>query len=401
MELQRVNAATLSTIFTLMFLIGTENFLISPILPTIASDLNVPIAAAAQTVSLYMIFYAMFAPFLGTFSDLIGRQRLISVGSVLFILGNIAASYASTLAGLLLARLLTAIGAAMAGPSMWAFIGDTTHPSIRGKVMGWVMASFALGQFLGVPIGSYISGSIGWKWAFRVIGIMTLVLAPVLIRQVYLYPVRKTKQTGNPIISSFYVFQNKEIWLALLTCFFWAGANFGSFTYLGALLKARYDLSTTNLGLVTGLVGVGSLAGGLIAGRIVDFWRSKDLKEGLLQIVWITLLCTSIIGLTHTHFISLTLFCLLVWFFSSGAFIATQQTLLTLIAADLKARSISWSNSFMYVGTAAGVTVAGHITQQDQWENIWYSTLAFCLLAGMCALSLSSTAIHERVESLE
>ncbi|HEY3390951.1 MAG TPA: MFS transporter [Prolixibacteraceae bacterium] len=389
MQSQRANNATLFSIFVFMFLIGSENFLISPVLPSIATSLGVPITSAAQTVSVYMIVYAIFVPFLGTMSDRFGRQRLISAGAVVFLLGNVLSSGANTLIGLLLARALTSIGAAMAGPSMWAFIGDTTHSSIRGRVMGWVMASFSLGQIMGVPIGAYISNVIGWKYAFCTIGGVTLILCPIIYYQINLYPIRKMMQTDSLLSSSFQVFVNKEICLALLTSLFWAGASFGSFTYLGVFLKTKYGFSISILGYVTGLVGIGSAVGGLVAGKIVDFGRKRKLKESVLLGLWVFLLGAAIFGLTHTYTIWVNLIYLLIWFFASGAFIATQQTMLTLINPNLKARSISWSNSFMYIGTAAGVWVAGQLTQNDQWDLIWCSAFVFSLLGIICTVILS------------
>ena len=395
---QRASAVTLITIFTFMFLIGTENFLISPVLPSIASDLGVPVTEAAHIVSVYMIVYALCVPFLGALSDRFGRQRLISAGSVLFFFGNLLASNAHTLTGLLLARGLTSIGAAMAGPSMWAFIGDTTHSSIRGKVMGWMMAAFSSGQIMGVPIGAYISGVMGWEWAFRIISGITLILCPVLYYQINIYPIRKMMQTENPFSSVFQVFFDKKVRLMLLTSLFWAGASMGSFTYLGALLKTRYGFSTPTLGYLIGLVGIGSAVGGLAAGKIVDFWCKRHLKEGILLGFWVLLLGVAVFGLANTYNIWVNLVCLIIWFFSIGSFTTTQQTMLTLIAPKLKARSISWSNSFMYIGTAAGVFVAGYLTQDNQWNRIGYSALGFCLLGIACTILLSYVKHNELVK---
>ena len=56
-------------VFLLLFLFGTETFIVSPLLPTISGDIGVSETAAAQSVTAYVLVYAVTAPFLGLLSD--------------------------------------------------------------------------------------------------------------------------------------------------------------------------------------------------------------------------------------------------------------------------------------------------------------------------------------------
>ncbi|BCJ62679.1 MFS transporter [Micromonospora endophytica] len=83
--------------YFLLFLIGTETFVVSPLLPTIAESLSVSEAAAAQSVTAYTLVYAVTAPLLGAVSDRIGRRPTIVVGAALFMLSNVVAAVAASL----------------------------------------------------------------------------------------------------------------------------------------------------------------------------------------------------------------------------------------------------------------------------------------------------------------
>ena len=109
-------------LFIFLFLVGSETFLISPIIPTIATSLNVSIVKVANIVLVYVLVYAVLGPIIGVISDFKGRTRLIITGFILFFIGNLSAGLANSLTSLTISRGLMGVGAACAGPSIWAFI---------------------------------------------------------------------------------------------------------------------------------------------------------------------------------------------------------------------------------------------------------------------------------------
>ncbi len=286
----------LISLFIFIFLIGTETFLISPILPQIANNFDSTIRETASIVTTYVLAYAFFAPVLGVMSDALGRRLFIIGGAGIFCLGNILASIASSLDILMIARCITGVGAAMAGPSIWAFIGDTTHYSLRGQIMSFGMAAFSFGQILGVPLGASIATLLGWKWAFASLGIMIFLVTPFLLFYLRKYPHHRDVTSKIKLRLLFGILHNKPVLLALASTFFWAAANLGSYTFVGAILQSRYQLSTQFLGLAVTVVGISSLVGSLVGGRLADYWRSKKRHEEQLVGFWSFILGTAIFG---------------------------------------------------------------------------------------------------------
>ncbi|MFE2417071.1 MFS transporter, partial [Streptomyces hokutonensis] len=100
----RLDRLRYAGVFALLFLFGTETFLVSPLLPTIAKDIDVSEAAAASSVTAYVLVYAVCAPFLGVLSDRFGRRRALVAGSLLFVVSNVGAAVATGLPLLVLSR---------------------------------------------------------------------------------------------------------------------------------------------------------------------------------------------------------------------------------------------------------------------------------------------------------
>jgi DHA1 family inner membrane transport protein len=78
---------------------------------------------------------------------------------------------------------------------------------------------------------------------------------------------------------------------------------------------------------------------------------------------------------------------LALWFVASGAFVTTQQTLLSILAPEQRGSSLSWNNSIMYAGTALGVCLLGAI--MDRGYEIGILELTFTVLAITCVIFLS------------
>jgi predicted MFS family arabinose efflux permease len=94
------------------FAIGTEGFMIAGLLPALARDLNVGLAAAGHLVTAFSLGYAVGAPVMAVLTAGLERRRLLAVAMGGFALANLLAALAPSYAGLLGARLLLALSAA-------------------------------------------------------------------------------------------------------------------------------------------------------------------------------------------------------------------------------------------------------------------------------------------------
>jgi DHA1 family inner membrane transport protein len=374
-------------VYLVLFLIGAETFLVSPLLPTIAHDLHEREAVVATTVTAYTLAYALSAPFLSPVFDAYPRRTAIGLGTLLFLVGNVLAAVAGGIVVLVGARVVGALGAAVAGPAIWAHLSERADGDAQGRTIGLGLAAFSAGTALGVPAASLAAGTGGWRASFVVLAVATAAALPLVWAQARPAPGEEVRaQEGRP--STFAVWRDPALRAALVVVFLLQGANLGAYTFLGAVLDDHFDLSVTTLGLVGVLVGVGGAAGSLVAGRIGDSTRN----ERSWLAVWSAVLAGGVVVAVWARLLPVAALAVLVWFFASGAFTATAQTLLVSVRPDLAAISSSWNTALLYAGAAVGVAIIQALPDRD---------VAVTLVGGGLALSAAALArSRERVGAL-
>src|SRR6476469_8623900 len=73
------------------FAIGTEGFMIAPLLPDLARDLSVSLVSAGQLVTLFALTYALSSPVLTALTGSIDRRRLLIASMLAFAAANFVA----------------------------------------------------------------------------------------------------------------------------------------------------------------------------------------------------------------------------------------------------------------------------------------------------------------------
>ncbi|WP_280431915.1 MFS transporter, partial [Nocardia brasiliensis] len=109
-------------LYAAFFLMGAEMYLVAPMLPDIAESLHASVAATATIVTAYVLVYAVAGPPFGILADRYPRRWSILLGSLVFMLGNLACAVAGSLTMLVVGRRITGLGAAIAAPAIWAYL---------------------------------------------------------------------------------------------------------------------------------------------------------------------------------------------------------------------------------------------------------------------------------------
>src|SRR5438132_9583835 len=115
----------IATAWFTMFVVGTDLFVGSPLLPLIAADYRVPPGLAGWSVTAFSLAYMVSAPLLGSVADQIGRRRTLTCSLVAFCAANLLTASADNLSWLLTTRLLAGAAAAGISPSIYALVGST------------------------------------------------------------------------------------------------------------------------------------------------------------------------------------------------------------------------------------------------------------------------------------
>jgi MFS family permease len=262
-------------------------------LPHIGQSLQAS-AATVQWVALsYMLVLLATLLFVGQLADRIGRKLLYTYGFAVFTLGSLLCGLSSSLALLIGARVLQALGAAMLQANSVALIREAMPKGLLNRGIGIQGAAQAIGLAMGPAIGGLLIALGGWRLIFFVnvpVGIFAIVLARLLVPRSKLGASTTRRFRGllellrNPTIAF--------------------GVGGGLISYLvmfGALFVVPYYLVTDNVSAsASGLqLAVLPIALGLtapLAGRMADRVGVRPLTIGGLAL---TATGLAVIGLLH------------------------------------------------------------------------------------------------------
>lgn len=348
-------------VYSVFFMMGAELFLLSPLLPTMSADLGSTIAATAWVVTTFGLTYAAASPFVGALTEHLPRRRVMVAGVTLFTAGEALCAFAPTLSWVLCARVVAGLGGALVGPAMWAYLAETSAPSARGRAIARGAAAYAAGQIVGVPLASVLAAGSGWRWAFAALAI-GLAVCGVLIARILREPVRAPARwpgAGTALAGSFSLWRQPTFRLILLGNSCAQAARLGTYAFAGAWLSLRFGFGTAQLGTVGAAVGVGSMVGALVAGPVVDRWRTGGGREPVLCVGWALMLGAALAVSVLADTWSICVGGLVLAFFAGSAYFSTSQVFLTTVMAKRRGPAVSWNNSALYLGTAVGTTALG------------------------------------------
>jgi predicted MFS family arabinose efflux permease len=146
------------------FAIASSAFTIAGVLNMLAADLHISVSAAGQLVTVYAVAYAVGSPFLMAASSRLSRRGVVLLGLALTFAGVLGSSLALNAPMLYASRVFVAFGAALYTPTAALIALTTGEPSRRIRGLSLVISGLTIAQIVGVPLGTYAGGLLGWRW---------------------------------------------------------------------------------------------------------------------------------------------------------------------------------------------------------------------------------------------
>jgi DHA1 family tetracycline resistance protein-like MFS transporter len=244
-------------------------------------------AVLGLTIASFSIAQLLTAPFLGRWSDSIGRRKILLVTTSLAILSYLAYAHANTLWIMLAARILMGMAGANLGVA-YAYIADVTTPKERGKAMGLIGAAFGLGFIFGPPFGAELV-HLG-HGAPIVLGYVSASLSALNFAYVYFFlqeslklGTHKGEETAPTLANLARALRAPGLGL-LLAMFF--ATNFG-FSNLESTFfryaEHEFNFSQLNTAMVLGVVGIVSA---IMQGGVVRIVMPKFGEVNLLRFAY-------------------------------------------------------------------------------------------------------------------
>lgn len=182
--------------FITMFIIGTDTFLISPLLPTLSHAYHTPSNLSGWMVSAYALGYALFALIAGPLSDGMDRKKVMILGLFGFALATFLCAVSPSFWTMILFRFLAGISAAFVAPQVWAAIPQLVAPKAIIKTMGYATAGLSVSQMIGLPAGSYLA-VFSWHAPFFVLSLSALLLNVAILLMLPSIPTVRTNTSRH------------------------------------------------------------------------------------------------------------------------------------------------------------------------------------------------------------
>jgi EmrB/QacA subfamily drug resistance transporter len=135
-------------------------------LPVMASQFKVDISSVQWVTSIYLLVMSALLPILGTLADNFGRRKIYNLGFFVISIFTLLCGFSVNLPMLIVMRILQAIGGAMVMANGMAIVTENYPPNQRGKNIGLLATTMAIGSIAGPPAGGIAIGLWGWQTVF-------------------------------------------------------------------------------------------------------------------------------------------------------------------------------------------------------------------------------------------
>ncbi|MGE6474568.1 MFS transporter [Psychrobacter sp. NPDC078631] len=249
------------------FAIGTTEFVIVGLVPTIAADLGVSLPSAGLLVSLYAVGVAIGAPILTALTGRWNRKIVLMSLMGLFVLGNLLAWQAPSYETLILARILTGLA-----HGVFFSIGSMIATSLVSKekeasAIAIMFTGLTVALVTGVPLGTWIGQHFGWRATFLVVSVLGLI---ALIGSAILVPKNLKKSIPATFKEQLQVIVKPQLLLVYLMTILGYGGTFTAFTYLAPILEQQTKFAPSAIGLIMLVYGVSVAIGNIWGGKLAD-----------------------------------------------------------------------------------------------------------------------------------
>lgn len=254
------------------FMLGMSEFIMVGILPDIAVGLKVSEVTVGNLVSLFAFVYTPVTPLGSALSARFPRFATHMTLIGVFLAGNLLCAFAPNYAVLVVARIMIALVSGTLVAVAMTYAPDVTTDKFRTKFIAWVFSGFSIASVVGVPVGTWVANTFGWRWAFHIINVLTIML---IVGMVVALP-RNSHIVKIGFLPQFRLFFDRRIQLGVLTVVFGAAASYVFYTYLTPIMRDEVHVPEQYLSVGLVIFGAACLWSNLYGGKLADRGRGVE-----------------------------------------------------------------------------------------------------------------------------
>lgn len=249
------------------YAIGTTEFVIVGLLPTVAADLHIGLPLAGLIVSVYALGVTFGAPILTALTGRVARKPLLLSLMGLFVIGNTAAALSPGYETLLVARVLSAFAHGVFFSVGATIAADLVPADRRASAIAMVFMGLTVAIVTGVPMGTWIGQSFGWRatfWAVAGLGVIAFLGIAALL------PSNLSRAEPAHLRDQLRVLGSGRLLIVYGMTALGYGGTFVAFTYLASILEHVTGFAASSVSLILVLYGLAIAVGNIAGGRIAD-----------------------------------------------------------------------------------------------------------------------------------
>lgn len=263
--------------------LSTDMYL--PSLPGLTDTFHTDVPTVQLTLSLYLVGFALAQLFYGPVSDRFGRRPALLGGMALFVLASLWCAFATSIHGLIIARVLQSFGSS-SGPVLSRAMARDLFPRDQvARVLSGISSAVALGPAVAPLIGGYLAVHFGWPANFLVLGSIGALLIGLVIARL-----EESNRTLDPtaiqpyrMIANYATMLGNRQFLSYLMAI---GVGFaGLFCFVSGssfVLIGVYHLSPEQFGHYFWVLPLGFMAGSALGVRLARLGVDRLVMAGLI-----------------------------------------------------------------------------------------------------------------------
>lgn len=365
------------------FVIGTGVMVVPGTLNDISSSLSISVAMAGQLITAAAVVMCVGAPLFASVVAGWDRRRLLTLCMLWYTVFLGLSALMPGFGSLLIMRVLAVVSPAIFTPQAAACVGLLVPAHQRGRAITFIFLGWSVASVLGMPLGAWIGGTLGWRSAFAFAALLSLISAVWVWRALpdgVKPPALSRAAWGETL-------QSKALMLCVAVTVLYSAGQFVLFSYFAPYYKTQLQATPGQLSLLFAWFGAFGLIGNMVMSRQIDrigaaravMWGVGGMAASLL--LWP--LGTSLM-LAALIIIPWGLGC-----FSSNS---AQQARLVGIAPALASGSIALNTSAIYAGQALGAGSGGWLIAHGGMGSLHW----FGLAALLAAMGMSGWASRQR-----
>ncbi len=255
-----------------------------PSFPAISQEFSLTTWEIQQTITVYMLPFALMTLIQGPLSDALGRRPVVLVGLVVYSLASVACVFAPSFAILLAFRAIQGMSAGVGMAVGRAIIRDLHEGPQAQKLMATISMIFSIAPAIAPVLGGWIHVWFGWRFVFGfmvITGASLCVLSYILLPETHPFERRAKLDFGGLGRTIWHIASDRTFMMYALAL----GTTFSAMImFIGAapaIVLGHWHLAETQFAyvfvpLIIGIMG-GAFLSGKLAGRVEG---TKQIKIG-------------------------------------------------------------------------------------------------------------------------